>query len=175
MQRWRWLTIATLLLGCQANEGSVEQMIAQATAQASAQMADLPAGYVYQADPFVLAGERVPFARPRAEARVPEPQEETACWQPEGQRKPMPLEQFALEQLEMKGVIGDGQQRWALVYTPTQQLVKVRRGHYLGLNYGRVTRVSASGVEIVETLPDGAGCWLTRTVSLPIVGTKPTG
>lgn len=173
MQRWSWLAVATLLFGCQANEGSVEQLIAQATAQASAQTADLPAAYVYQADPFVLAGERVPFAR--AEARVPEPQEETACWQPEGQRKPMPLEQFALEQLEMKGVIGDGQRRWALIYTPAKQLVKVRRGHYLGLNYGRVTRVRATGLELVETLPDGAGCWLTRTVSLPIAVTEPTG
>ncbi|MEJ2764542.1 pilus assembly protein PilP [Photobacterium sp. MCCC 1A19761] len=175
MGRWYVLVIAGLLWGCHANEGSVEQVIAQATLQATAKTEALPAEYVYRADPFVLADERVPFARPRAEERVPETQEETACWQPEDQRKPMPLEQFALEQLEMKGVIGDGKQRWALVYTPTQQLVKVRRGHYLGLNYGRVTRVGTTGLELVETLPDGAGCWLTRTVSLSIVGTEPTG
>lgn len=168
MRRGMWLVLSSLLLGCQANQGSVEQKIARVLDQATAQTDALPAQYAYQADPFAMAVARVPFARPEGADRTASPQEASTCWQPETDRQPMPLEQFALEQLEMKGVIGDGRQRWALIYTPAQQLVKIRRGQYLGLNYGQVTQVSASGLEVVETLPDGAGCWLTRTVSLPM-------
>lgn len=163
------LTLMVSLVGCKANDDSIPQFIAQAHQQAEAKVEPLSEQSEFVAEAFVMTSARIPFLRPRPELGQPSDDLNQACWQPELRSYRAPLESFPLEQLSMRGVMGDNNQLWALVYTPDGKLAKVREGHYLGLNHGKILKVSQKGVDIEEILPDGEGCWLKRPMKLTLV------
>ena len=51
---------------------------------------------------------------------------------------------------------------------PTGEVIKATRGQYIGVNNGKITKVTQSYLTINETLPDGLGCWNTRNVKLAL-------
>ncbi|ELR63938.1 Type IV pilus biogenesis protein PilP [Photobacterium marinum] len=170
MHRYGVIMLAgAVLLGCQANEEPMPEIIANVHDEASARVEPLDEQYEFVADEFVMTSSRVPFLRPRPELAENSNEENKNCWQPNLNRKWMELERYPLEQLRMKGTLGGGEQCWALIYTPEGKLLKIHEGHYIGLNRGKVLRVSPKGIEIEEVLPDGTGCWLKRAVTLSLM------
>lgn len=166
-----WLTVLTSLqlLGCHANDDSIQHFIERAHNEALAQVDPLEEQYEFVADKFVMTTPRVPFIRPRPELAEDGSGTDKACWQPDIHRVRGPLETYPLARLKMKGVIGDGHLLWAIIASPEGKLVKIRDGHYLGLNHGKVRKVSSKTVEIEEILPDGTGCWLKRPITLALI------
>ncbi|KLU99620.1 pilus assembly protein PilP [Photobacterium aphoticum] len=172
MSRGRVASLAlltSLLMGCQANDDSISQFIAQAHEKAQADVEPLAEQSAFVAEAFVMTSSRVPFLKPRPERGEPVDGETTACWQPAPRKQQSPLESFPLGQLSMRGVMGDNNQLWGLVYTPEGKLIKVREGYYLGLNHGKILKVSPKSIDIEEILPDGEGCWLKRPMKLTLV------
>ena len=47
-------------------------------------------------------------------------------------------------------------------------LYQVRVGNYLGQNYGRITKISESGLTLREIVQDAAGEWIERTATLQL-------
>jgi type IV pilus assembly protein PilP len=47
-------------------------------------------------------------------------------------------------------------------------LYQVRVGNYLGLNYGKVTRIDETEVSLREVVQDAGGDWIERTASLTL-------
>ena len=169
MRTLLWLLPLGLgLMGCQANTDSIEQFIAKTHTNAKAKVKPLAAPYIFVAESFVMTSKRVPFLRPRPELLLAK-QANSSCWQPLNDHQPTQLETFPLEQLSMKGAIGHQRQLWGLIYTPKGELVKIKPGQFVGLNRGKVIKVSDKLIEIEETLPDGKGCWLTRSAKLALV------
>ncbi|KJG14083.1 pilus assembly protein PilQ [Photobacterium iliopiscarium] len=169
MRTLLWLLPLGLgLMGCQANTDSIEQFIAKTHTNAKAKVKPLAAPYIFVAESFVMTSKRVPFLRPRPELLLAK-QANSSCWQPLNDHQPTQLETFPLEQLSMKGAIGHQRQLWGLIYTPKGELVKIKPGQFVGLNRGKVIKVSDKLIEIEETLPDGKGCWLTRPAKLALV------
>ena len=169
MRTLLWLLPLGLgLMGCQANTDSIEQFIAKTHTNAKAKIKPLAAPYIFVAESFVMTSKRVPFLRPRPELLLAK-QANSSCWQPLNDHQPTQLETFPLEQLSMKGAIGHQRQLWGLIYTPKGELVKIKPGQFVGLNRGKVIKVSDKLIEIEETLPDGKGCWLTRPAKLALV------
>lgn len=107
---------------------------------------------------------RSPFTPPRDE------EEERAQDTPEGEqvepdfaRSEEYLEQFSLETLRMVGTITrPGQPLEALVKDPGGTVNRVVEGDYMGKNYGKVTNVTGSEIEIREIVPDGEDGWVER-------------
>ena len=169
MRTLLWLLPLGLgLMGCQANTDSIEQFIAKTHTNAKAKVKPLATPYIFVAESFVMTSKRVPFLRPRPELLLAK-QANSSCWQPLNDHQPTQLETFPLEQLSMKGAIGHQRQLWGLIYTPKGELVKIKPGQFVGLNRGKVIKVSDKLIEIEETLPDGKGCWLTRPAKLALV------
>jgi type IV pilus assembly protein PilP len=162
------ITLCLLLMGCRANDDSISMFIANTHSSAQARIDPLPAEFEFIADEFVMTDSRVPFMRPYPKQMDTAETNNKSCWQPDLQRELTSLESYPLDMLMMKGVLGDRKQLWALIYTPEGQLMKVKEGHYLGLNHGKVQRVGSSSIDIDEILPDGAGCWLKRTTHLAL-------
>ena len=165
---WLIVSLTLLLLGCQANEDPIQAFISQAHIKVKSNVEPLPDPFEFVADEFVMTSHRIPFVRPRPERQGREEGSNKGCWQPDLERPRTSLENYPLGKLTMKGVLGDDSLLWALIYTPEGLLVKIREGHYLGLNHGKVQRVNASSIEIEETLSDGAGCWLKRPMKLTL-------
>ena len=52
-------------------------------------------------------------------------------------------------------------------------IYQVRAGNYLGQNYGRVTKVTETGLSLREIVQDAAGEWIERPATLQLLeGTK---
>ena len=47
-------------------------------------------------------------------------------------------------------------------------LYQVRLGNYLGQNYGKITNISETAVELREIVQDATGDWIERTASLDL-------
>ena len=156
------------LVGCQANDDSVELFINKTYQQAVAKVEPLDDQPVFRAETFVMTSERSPFKLPKPEPGAPQQEEAKACWQPLSRERTSPLEAYSLDQLSMRGVIGGKGKEWALIYTPSGALVKVRKGSYIGRNHGRVLDVMADKVAIEQIMPDGGGCWLKIPASLKL-------
>ena len=87
---------------------------------------------------------------------------------PDSARRKQTLEQFPLDSLDMVGTLGRGGSLVALVMAPDKVTYRIQPGAYLGQADGRVTAVYEDRIELVELVPDGAGGWLERPVTLAL-------
>jgi len=85
---------------------------------------------------------------------------------PDLNRPREPLEAYPLENLRMVGTLSQNKQVFALIKTPDSNLFRVRRGNYLGQNFGLITEVSEAAVNLKEIVQDSAGDWIERVSSL---------
>jgi type IV pilus assembly protein PilP len=90
-----------------------------------------------------------------------------ASLQPDLARRREALEAFPLDTLRMVGNLRQGSMQVALLKADTA-LYQVRVGHHIGQNFGRVTRISESGVFVRELVQDAAGDWVERITELQL-------
>lgn len=86
---------------------------------------------------------------------------------PELSRRKEPLEAFPLDTMVMTGSLVKQGQPVALV-TVDKLLYQVRKGNYLGQNYGLITRITETEVVLREIVQDSAGEWIERAVTLQL-------
>ncbi len=91
----------------------------------------------------------------------------TALIAPELARRKEPLEASPLDSVSMVGSLIKAGQPVALVRVDNL-LYQVRVGNYLGQNYGKITKVSETGISLREIVQDAAGEWIERTATLQL-------
>lgn len=82
-------------------------------------------------------------------------------------RRKEPLESSPLDTVAMVGSLIKAGQPVALVRVD-RLLYQVRVGNYLGQNYGRIIKVSETGLSLREIVQDAAGEWIERTATLQL-------
>lgn len=100
--------------------------------------------------------------------RIMKPSQGAGGIQPDMNRQKEFLEGFPLDALRMVGTLQKGGQRYALIKTPDGTLNSVKKGNYMGQNYGLVVAITESGVELREMLQDGAGAWIESKAVLAL-------
>lgn len=86
---------------------------------------------------------------------------------PDFNRFKEPLEVYALESLKMIGLIQKGSMKNAIIRADkTVYLVKI--GNYMGQNFGIITDITSSEVQLREQVQDPSGDWVERTTALPL-------
>ncbi|MGC9403102.1 pilus assembly protein PilP [Vibrio genomosp. F10] len=159
---------AGFLNGCQANNDSIDEYIQAIESQARKEVVRLEPVIMFQASAYQSTELREPFFLPSAALVQEQAMVKKDCWQPPKRTKSGPLERYPMSKLRLKGVMGSANSVSALVQTPKGQVINVSEGQFIGLNNGRVTRVTSHYVLINETLPDGLGCWSKRNVKLAL-------
>ncbi len=86
---------------------------------------------------------------------------------PELSRRKQALEAFPLDSMTLVGSMVRAGQPVALVKV-NNLLYQVRPGDYLGLNFGRVTKINETEVALREIVQDAVGEWIERTASLQL-------
>jgi len=86
--------------------------------------------------------------------------------QPDFNRPREPLESFSLETLKMVGMLSKQGVIHAVIKTPDNAIYHVRKGNYVGQNFGLITQISDSEVILREIVQDSAGDWSERTSTL---------
>lgn len=88
--------------------------------------------------------------------------------QPDLARPKEPLEAYPLDGLRMVGTLNKGKERYALIRTPENTLYRVRRGDHIGQNFGLITGITETEIQIKETIQDSAGDWAEANASLAL-------
>jgi len=124
-----------------------------------------PESFVYSA-----AGLRDPFTGgPDTEMKEPEPVVPGTGDgpKPDGHRQEL-LEAFELDSLKMVGTLEIRDEHYGLVTDPNGLVHRVQLENYLGRHFGRVYDISEDRIKIQELIPNGAGGWQYREVSLAL-------
>ena len=86
---------------------------------------------------------------------------------PELARKKEALESFPLDTVSMVGTLNKQNTLVGLLRVD-KLLYQVKVGNYVGLNYGRITKISDSEIVLREVAQDAAGEWIERKVNLQL-------
>jgi len=87
---------------------------------------------------------------------------------PDLNRPREPLEAYPLENLRMVGTLAQNREVFALVKTPDNNLFRVKKGNYLGQNFGVITQIDEGSVKLREIVQDGVGDWTERVSTLQL-------
>ncbi len=82
-----------------------------------------------------------------------------------------PLEAFPLESIQMLGTITQEKETFALVKAGPN-LYRVRKGMYMGQNFGVITVIDEAQITLKELVQDSGGEWIERSSSLQLVEAK---
>lgn len=78
------------------------------------------------------------------------------------------LEQFPLDTLRMVGSLNQNAEKWGIVKTTDGHIYRVKKGNHVGKNFGEITKITDSEIQIIEIISDGMGGWLERDAALKI-------
>ena len=90
---------------------------------------------------------------------------------PDLDRRREPLESFPLDNLKMVGTL----EKPGLVYALLQAdktIFQAKVGNYIGQNFGMITKVTDTGVELKEIVQDASGDWVERQAKLELQESK---
>lgn len=68
----------------------------------------------------------------------------------------------------MVGTLDVDGARSALILTPEQEVQRVRVGNHMGSNFGRITRIGDTQIDMVEIVPNGQGGWIERSRAMAL-------
>jgi type IV pilus assembly protein PilP len=89
-------------------------------------------------------------------------------------RQPQPLESYALESLNMKGSMrSQSGQILALIQTPDGEIERVQVGSFMGMNQGRIVKITPTQIDLIEIIPDGREGYVERPRSMVLIGPAP--
>jgi type IV pilus assembly protein PilP len=171
MNQIRIVLVAALLSGCEAKVDDLQIFIAEVKQTTSVNIEAYPEfeskpTFIYSANTL-----RSPFRRPRntgvrVKAKVAS---QPNCAQPGFNRSKQPLEKFGIDALSITGVFQSNGKKWVLIKSNTGSLFKATIGDYLGLFFGKIDSIQNGTVSFTEMLPDGAGCWQKKQVTLTML------
>ncbi|TVK91577.1 pilus assembly protein PilP [Shewanella algae] len=164
------IAAALMLGGCIGDRTDLEAFVTSTKAQHVARIPPLKEPpqfehFDYQADML-----RSPFVPPSRELTEEVIDTTKDCLQPDLKRRKSRLETYALDNLKMRGTLSEDNVVWALVETTDGNVYRMGVGEYLGFYHGRIAKVSAQNIDIIELVPDGSGCWTERNSSLELTG-----
>lgn len=168
------LGLAALLAGCSSDEhGDLKRELAEATKDFRGRVDPLPQVKPYEPVPYTSEGQVDPFRPERIEiaAAARRGSGNAALIEEQRKRPPEPLEAFPLESIQMLGTITQKKETFALVKAGPN-LYRVRKGNYMGQNFGVITGIDESEIKLKELVQDGGGEWVERLSSLQLVEAK---
>jgi type IV pilus assembly protein PilP len=119
--------------------------------------------------PFTYAGKSAadPYSPAKFVNAMATPAASGNRFQPNMDRRREPLESFPLDNLKMVGTLRKQGASFALVQAE-HTVFQARVGSYIGQNFGQITKITDSEVELKETGQDAAGEWVERTAKLEL-------
>ena len=155
--------VLIFLAGCQQNEFADLQTFMQQAGQGVQPALD-PLPPIKPAMDYVYQPEALPdpFKPRKLKAST-----SGGGHQPDPNRKRL-LAEFPLSALTMVGTLGVKDQKFALIKepAPNYKIHRVSTGVYVGQNYGLVTKITDTGMELTELIQDGTGDWVESKATM---------
>ena len=160
------------LAGCGGEQhGDLKQELASLTKDVRGRVDPLPQVRPYEPVPYTAEGQIDPFRPERIDVAQAGKAASLSKLAPDPNRPREPLEAFPLESIQMMGTITQEAETFALVRAGPN-LYRVRKGNYLGQNFGVITGIEDSQIALKELVQDSGGEWVERASALQLVETK---
>jgi type IV pilus assembly protein PilP len=163
----RWIAaaiVAASLSACGGANSDLRAYIDEVKARPGGRIEPLPP--VEPAPTFVYEPgvRRSPFMPDAPQRRVSN--DPNSIEGPDRDRPREFLEQFPLDTLRMVGTLADRRASFGLIQTTDGLVHRVTVGNHMGQNYGRITAISDSEIQLVEIISDGLGGYLERPAAI---------
>ena len=167
------LAAALALSACGGDEHKgLRQELAEASKDFRGQVPPLPAVKPYEPVPYTAEGMTDPFRPERIDvARTEQKDKVNQKLAEQEKRIKEPLEAFPLESIQMLGTITQEKETFALVKAGPN-LYRVRKGMYMGQNFGVITAIDETQISLKELVQDSGGEWVERASTLQLVEAK---
>jgi type IV pilus assembly protein PilP len=164
-----------LLASCSGEEHSdLKEELNQLTKDLRGRVEPLPQVKPYEPVPYTAEGQIDPFRPERIEVAAAgrgAPSATASLIEEQRKRPPEPLEAFPLESIQMLGTITQKSETFGLVKAGPN-LYRVRKGNYMGQNFGVITEIDEAQISLKELVQDSTGDWVERMSSLQLVEAK---
>ena len=168
-RRLACLAAVLALAACGGEEHSdLKEELHQLTKDLRGRVEPLPQVKPYEPVPCTAEGTVDPFRPERievAQAGRGAPSATASLIDEQKKRPPEPLEAFPLESIQMLGTITQHKETFALVKAGPN-LYRVRKGNYMGQNFGVVTEIDEAQISLKELVQDSTGDWVERMSAL---------
>jgi type IV pilus assembly protein PilP len=154
-----------------SNNSDLTQYIAETKRRPAGSIEPLPDFTRYQSFSYSAATQRSPFQPPvRALEAYVGGGGGDANIQPDLNRVPEFLENFAVASLTMVGTLERDGSLWALIDDGRGGIHRVKKGNYLGRDHGKIVTASKSQLTVLELVSDGLDGWIERprTIELSV-------
>ena len=173
MRRILALASLAVLAACSGEQHSdLKNELNELTNDLRGRVDPLPQVRPYEPVPYQAEGEVDPFRPDRIEvAAAPGTAAKAGGKQPDLDRPKEPLEAFPLESIQMVGSLTQGGESFGLVKAGPN-LYRVRKGNYMGQNFGVITGIDEVQISLKELIQEGSGEWIERSSSLQLQEVK---
>jgi type IV pilus assembly protein PilP len=173
MRRILALACVVMLAACEGEQHSdLKNELNDLTKDLRGRVDPLPQVRPYEPVPYQAEGEVDPFRHDRIEvAATPGGPAKVGGKQPDLDRPREPLESFPLESIQMVGSLTQGGESFGLVKAGPN-LYRVRKGNYMGQNFGVITGIDEVQISLKELIQEGSGEWIERSSSLQLQEVK---
>lgn len=128
----------------------------------------LPEFKPYSAFSYSASALRSPFESPVAFEEAAGLSVESVA-PPDFNRAKQALENYAISDLKFVGSLAmSDTELKALIKIPGGSVQMVNKGDFIGKNFGRITEVNESRIEITEIVPNGSDGWMSRPQTMGI-------
>lgn len=156
------LALGSTLLACNGGKGDdLDKFMANAANDMRKNVEPLPEVLPYSPLQYNADGTLSdPFKARKAASKA-------GALQPNTNRPKEALEAYPLESLKYVGSMSKNKLTYALIKTPDNTIQQVKRGNYIGPNYGLVTQINESDIVIKEIIQDDlTGDWVEHNASI---------
>ena len=145
----------------------LQQYVAEVKSRPGVEVAPLPTFEPYEAFTYSAANLRGPFDVPIVVLPTAD-NKPSRDVEPDFDRAKGPLEEHAIADLAMVGMMERNKTIVALVEDEIGAVHRIILGNYLGRNHGRVVAITPTQLDLVEIVPSGDGGWIERPQSLAL-------
>lgn len=157
-----------LLVGCTGEEfGDLKAELKDKTKDLRGRIDPLPVVKPYEPVPYKAFEQPDPFSIAKIELVTKSAGAGGGGLKPDLNRPKEPLEAYPLESLKMVGVLQQKKANFALVKADAG-LYRVKVGNYMGQNFGLITTITESQIELRELIQDAGGDWTERQSTLQL-------
>ena len=159
---------AAMLVGCAGDQDELQAWMEQQKREVRPSITPLDPPKKFDPQSYVAANGVEPFsAQKLTVALKQEAKQPNSLIAGELNRRREPLEAYPLDNMSMVGSVARDGRQFALLKVD-QLLYQVKVGDYVGQNYGRITKISETEVDLREIVQDAAGEWIERSGSLQL-------
>jgi type IV pilus assembly protein PilP len=168
MKRFLVLLPVLLVVACSGEEfGDLKAELKERTKDVRGKIPPLPVVKPYEPVPYKVFDQIDPFSAAKIELVTKSASGGGGGLKPDLNRPKEPLEAYPLESLKMVGVIEQKKANFALVKADSG-LYRVKVGNYMGQNFGLITAITESQIELRELIQDAGGDWSERQSTLQL-------